>query len=254
MKYDEPPIKAWSWSALNGMNGKTGCPLRVALEKVVKVKVPQNPAMIYGNKVHGIGETFIKTKPDEVPEEFMGHEDFMLMLRDDPTTVAEEKWVMDRNWILLDQRQWFNKHLEGLRASADLYRFPDGEDKIIITDWKTGKYRDGYSEQVELYALLAFEIFEDDLEYVETEIAYVGHVKGKLNDRFVGRKNGKWDGRSERGYHFSRKKDYARLRRKWDQRSFYILEATHFPPNQNNPYCGWCPHRKSQGGDCPLDR
>lgn len=256
--YDIPPLKALSWSILQALNGETGCALKLAIEKFEKVPVPPSPALIKGNAVHKRGEVYLKTDVDEVPDDYSGHEEYIKMLKANETTVAEEKWVLNRAFELLPESEWFNKHLEGFRASADVYRI-EGEDysKLIITDWKTGRYRKGYSEQVELYALFAFEIWNASLQIVETEIAYVGYVKNKdtgketLNDKFVGKDK---NGRPEKGYVFSRKKDHARLKRKWERRFDFALTLKQFAPNPNNPYCDWCHHRKSNGGSCPLDK
>lgn len=279
--YDEAPLKSWSFSTLNGLKD---CQLRVALEKVEKLRPAKNAAMMYGGDVHIIGENYIKNEGrGGCPPEFKAHEEYLDMLIGNPTTVVEEQWMFDRYWNHLDAPSvewfednhpkgkwgapWFCGSFEGsyvaLRGAADAYRFElDPKlgiyNKMVITDWKTGKYREGYSEQVELYALMAFLVYNDMLEYVETELAYVGHVtpkgatKQRLNTKFVGKEDGDFRGKASEGYHFSRKKDFKRLLRKWSKRAEFVLELTSFIPNDKNPFCGWCPHAKSQGGSCPL--
>lgn len=58
------PPKAWSYSAWNFYDG---CPYKYLLKNILKVPDPGTPEMAEGDRIHKLGEAYIKGQLDEVP-------------------------------------------------------------------------------------------------------------------------------------------------------------------------------------------
>ena len=150
-------ITAWSNSRYADYKQ---CPLKAKLKHIDKIKEPPNEAMARGAHIHNLAEDYIKGKIKALPKELKSFAGEFKMLRKQYKKsingmVVEDNWAFTKTW---DETQWNNWAHCWVRIKLDCAHHED-DTTLIITDWKTGKYRDDqnddYIEQLELYALAA---------------------------------------------------------------------------------------------------
>lgn len=220
-----PIVKSWSFSRYSDY--KT-CPLMFKLKHLDKIQEPKNDAMARGAEIHEKAEAYIKGKLTRLPAELKAFADEFKKLRQlykkkTVAMVVEDNWAFTREW---DQTQWDNWTSCWVRIKLDCAHF-DEEDILIVTDWKTGKFRselnDDYLEQLELYALSALLLMDHikevrpRLAYLDADVVYPEPDKPLIYTR----------------------KDLPRLKKLWEKRVAPMFKDKVFAPRPNNK-CRWC--------------
>ena len=146
--------------------------------------------------------------------------------------MAEEQWGITRDW---QETGFFGKDV-WLRLKIDS-RNNISTKKINMIDFKTGKIRDGYEEQLELYSTAAFSIF--DIKEVTTQPWYVDHgvILGKDKE--------------EASTFTFKLKDHKNLLKLWEGRVKSMMNDTRYTPTPNYS-CQWCYFSKSKNGPCKF--
>lgn len=242
-KYDNPPIKSWSYSTISAFMGEHGCPYKLSKTKVEKLVEEENENLKRGIRVHQEAEDYVQGKIDTLPESLKLFEEDMNYLRDEfknDWIYVEESWAFTKDW---DETKWNDWSNCWLRVKMDLHFFDDKEDGVLtVIDYKTGKIRGEYMDQVELYALAAFMLYdEEDLHTVRGELWFFdnGTVVG-IDD----------SGKVDKRYEFHRK-DVDKLLLKWNKKANRVLSCTEFPAQKNN-WCRFCHIHESKGGTCKI--
>jgi len=220
-----PKIEAWSFSRYNAYNQ---CPFKLKCTAIDKLKSPPVPAMERGKHIHKLAEEFVQGKfDDELPPELDNFEEEFVSLKrhyKKGLVEVEQQWAFNQYWQPTD---WFAKDTWS-RIMVDATEEMD--DKTIkIIDYKTGRVQTEYTEQLELYALGAFCMYEG-LERVFVELWFLDHgeiVEGEavMVDQVV------------------------ELQKSWVGRTKKMLNDTRFEPRQNQ-YCYNCHFRSDNGGPC----
>lgn len=142
----------------------------------------------------------------------------------------EQTWAFTADWR---HTRWDNWAGCALRIKVDLAEI--GEDAIMVTDWKTGKFRDSkaaeYLEQLELYALGALLWFPDVSE-VHTRLAYIDEGLVHPAETSV-----------------TLRKELPTLKKAWEKKTKKMLTDTQFKPNPGDA-CRWCHFKSGNGGPC----
>lgn len=272
-KVEEKRVKSWSWSAYALYKE---CPLKYKLEKLDKIEEPKNEAMSRGSVIGKMAECFVKGRYDPksieekerpqfvayfgdektmdktykliarggMPKELKRFEQLFNKLRAQfkkypRTMVVEDFWAFTKEWKVTAFNDWKNCVL---RVKVDVGQHTSKE-RMVVIDWKTGKYREGknseYVEQLELYALAAFEQ-NPNLEEVEAKLCYLD-AGVTYPDDFEG------------SMVFERERDALKLKKTWDQRTRKMLLDRAFVPRPNER-CQWCHYQKANkangGGQC----
>ncbi|MGH7869653.1 MAG: PD-(D/E)XK nuclease family protein, partial [Candidatus Dormibacteraceae bacterium] len=149
--------------------------------------------------------------------------------------IVEDTWAFTRGW---EQTRWDDWVGCWVRIKLDCaHRTSD--DVLVVTDWKTGKFRpdqnEEYVEQLELYALAAL-ILHPHLKEVRPRLAYLdtGDVYPPAGQELV-----------------FIQADVKRLKALWAKRTKAMLSDTVFAPKPNR-FCAWCHFRKSNNGPCKF--
>jgi len=234
-------ITSWSYSRYSDYKQ---CPFKAKLKHVDKLKEPPNEAMARGAQIHNLAEDYLKGKIKTLPKELKAFADEFKKLRKQYKKsingmVVEDNWAFTKTW---DETQWNNWTHCWVRIKLDCAHHED-DITLIITDWKTGKYRedqnDDYLEQLELYALAAF-LLHDHIEIVKPRLVYLD-----VNTIYPP---------PEVTIEFTRK-DIPALKKKWEKRVKPMLTDTIFAPKPNR-FCNWCHFRKANaangGGQCKF--
>jgi len=219
-------LKAWSYSRYNKYQN---CPAKIYYEVYEKRRPPKSDAMQRGIDIHKEGEDFLGGKLLQVPDSFRLLEDDLKWLRDEVGAVPEENWAYNNQWEPTD---WFDWDNAWCRVKVDAYGMVD-DGCMLVVDHKTGAIRDGYEEQLELYALGAFKMF-DGLDSVIVENWYVDH----------GQKRG---GKDEGAVYTA--SDESELQEKWEDRVKPMMNDTRFNATPN-PLCKFCDFSYHKGGPC----
>ena len=238
-------IKSWSFSRYNTYQL---CPLKARLAFIDKIPEPGNEAMARGAEVHVLAEQFIKGELEDLPPVLNKFRKEFRRLRrkykkSRSLVTVEDTWAFTKDW---DQTTWNDWVGCWLRVKLDCAEEVDG-DVLVIYDWKTGKFRpdknEEYVEQLELYALSAFFMY-DHIKAVQPRLVY-------LDEGVVFPEKGTADAYK---LTFSRD-DIESLRKKWEKRTKPMLSDQVFSPRPNN-LCRWCHYRKSNalngGGQCQF--
>lgn len=236
-------ITSWSFSRYSTYKQ---CPLKLKLSAIDRIKEPGNDAMNRGAAIHNLAEDYIKgkVKARTFPMELKKFEaDFKMMKaqykKKISGMVVEDNWAFTKDW---DETQWDNWTQCWVRIKLDAAHHQDLE-TMIVTDWKTGKFRpeqnEDYVEQLELYALSAL-LLHPHIEKVMPRLAYldVGIVYPEVPTDML----------------FTRA-DIPALKKKWEKRVKPMLNDKIFAPRPNDK-CRWCHYRKSNaangGGQCKF--
>lgn len=238
-------IEAWSFSRYSTYQQ---CPLKAKLMFIDKIKEPGNEAMQRGADIHDQCEAYIKGTLPRLPAECRAFKKEFQMLRKQykkaiSGMVVEDTWAFTKNW---EETQWDDWVNCWVRIKLDCAHHED-EETLIVSDWKTGKFRpeknEEYVEQLELYALAAL-LLHEHIEVVKPRLVY-------LDAEVIYPEPGTKD---EEQLTFVRD-DIDRLTRLWVKRTKPMLTDKKFAPRPNN-LCHWCFFRKSNaangGGQCKF--
>lgn len=211
------------------------CPAKARYKFIEKLPEPGSAAMDRGTEIHTKAEHYIRGNLSRLPKELLplGREFRRLRAeyKQAPTRMLmEQTWAFTADW---SHTRWDDWRGCALRIKVDLAEI--GEDAILVTDWKTGKFRDSkaaeYEEQLELYALGALLWFPDVSE-VHTRLAYID--EGLLHPAET---------------NVTSRKEQTTLRKTWEKRTRKMLTDTQFKPTPSAA-CRWCHFRSGNGGPC----
>jgi hypothetical protein len=218
VKYKPPQFTAWSFSRLHQWEE---CPLRAKLKLLDKRQEPEGPALARGNAIHKEAEKFASGQVRALPPSLaLMKDDFKELKKAKP--LVEQQWAFTVSW---EPTEWFAKDA-WLRVICDAVTV--SPPNAVVIDHKTGKLREGYNDQVELFALAALAKFQD-VATVRTELWYLDH--GVIKDDEFNRSMEK------------------KLRTKWEKRARPLLADTTFAPRPGF-HCRWCHFSKSKAGPC----
>jgi CRISPR/Cas system-associated exonuclease Cas4 (RecB family) len=235
------PITAWSYSRYSTYKQ---CPLKLKLSAIDKIQEPKNAAMTRGAQIHDLAEAYIKGKVAKLaPELAQFKAEFSALRKQYKKSingmVVEDNWSFTKDWTETSWNDWVNCWV---RIKLDCAHHLD-EDTLIVTDWKTGKFRpdmnDDYMEQLDLYALAAL-LLHPHLKKVLPRLAYTdqGIFYPEPGKELV-----------------YTPADIPRLKKLWEKRVKAMMNDKIFAPKPNR-FCNWCHYRKSNaangGGQCKF--
>jgi CRISPR/Cas system-associated exonuclease Cas4 (RecB family) len=219
---------SWSWSRYYDYKI---CPRKAKLNHLDKIREPKSPAMERGAAVHDTIRDYIRGTTKSVKD--CGFSKVVMGWLDEAKKafkkvtlrpIVEEDWAFTKDWT---QTQWNDWNNCVLRVKLDAGLFAEGGEVLIVTDWKTGKFRpeevEVYVEQLELQALAALVLYphvkvvRPQLKYVDQGVVYP--PEGKELE-------------------FTQA-DVTKLKKLWAKRTKPMLSDTTFPPKPNDR-CRWC--------------
>lgn len=241
------PLKVLtSWSFSRYSDYQT-CPLKAKLKHLDKLKEPSSAPMERGAAIAKLCEAYVKGHDEQgnkvstkLPEELKGFAPEFRLLRKryakaaQKEVIVEDTWAFRKDWT---KTTWDDWNGCWLRVKLDVATFEDGGETILVTDWKTGKYRpeevEKYAEQLELYALAGL-ILHPHVKTVKARLGFLDHdvfhpaaEDTKERDRFT----------------FTQA-DVPRLKAEWLRRVLPMMSDTVFAPRPNR-WCSFCHFRKS---------
>jgi hypothetical protein len=222
-----PIKKATSWS-FSRYNDYKLCALKYKLKHIDKINEPANDAMARGSMIHTLAERYIKGDLKTLPPELKAFKDELKALKTQfkkkiNGMVVEDTWAFTEDW---EETQWNDWAGCWVRIKLDCAHHEE-DDVMVVTDWKTGKFREEmneeYLEQLELYALSAL-ILHPHINKVLPRLAYLdfGVVYPGENEELS----------------FTRE-DIPRLKKLWQKRVKPMMNDTVFAPRPNSK-CQWC--------------
>lgn len=237
-------ITSWSYSRYTDYKL---CPRKAKLKHIDKIKEPPNKAMARGIEIHNMAEEYIKGVSKRMPKDLkLFSEEFKDLRKRYKKKIngmtVEDTWAFTKDWTITSWDDWNNCWL---RMKLDCaFAGPKG-DVLHVWDWKTGKFRgnniDDYVEQLELFALGAFLVF-DHINIVMPKLCY-------LDEGIIYPEE---DSKEEEFLTFHRN-GLKNLIKTWEKRTKAMLNDKVFSPRPNN-LCSWCHYRKSNkangGGQC----
>ena len=220
---------AWSYSKL--VEFET-CKAQFHRKHMLRLEEPgpKSPALIHGDLVHKALESWFKGwyRPNEKKEleAYMGTllPDFKKLKALKPVT--EQMWAHDGKWQPLedgyrDPKTW-------VRAKTDAHLVT--KEQAHVFDWKSGKPKELYPDQLRFYGVLMM-MRAPEVQEVLLELWYVDHGKIVV-------------GGIERSELVNAQKEFRR------RTSRLYNEAVW--PEEPGMQCRWCPFRKAVGGPCSF--
>jgi hypothetical protein len=220
-------FSAWSYSRLSDWEA---CALRAKLKHIDKRPDPGSPAMARGGEVHEHVAKFLTGRSRALAPEFAQHVSRLRELRKSKPAV-EQQWGFDAAW---GRSEWFapTTVCRIVVDAAATSAAKSGRTVLTIVDFKTGKKRDGYADQLELYAVGGLSRYPE-AESVVTELIYLDQDPAESERRTFART------------------DLAVLRARWARRVRPMLADRKFAPNPGTA-CRWCPYSAARGGPCQF--
>lgn len=216
-------VKAWSFSRWDSHHT---CPLRFKLKYLDKLPEDVGPAMLRGRKVHDAIKVYLQTPEDRagpVPAEAGKASHLVADILAFDNKVVEQQWGYTRQWTptgWFGPTTWFRSVLD----VGILYEDNTAE----VVDWKTGKPRGTYKEEMELFAISLMQRAKH-VTSVATRLAFTD-VKHEEFDDFP-------------------REALPALIEKWNDKVRPMFEDTTYLPRPNEG-CKWCAFSKSKGGQC----
>ena len=230
-------LTSWSFSRFSVYDQ---CPAKAKYAFIDKIKEPPNSAMDRGNEIHKMAEAYIKGEGRYVPKELKLVDTELKAMRaakkhDDTSVVVETTWAFTQDWKVTTWDDWRGC---ALRVKVDVAQLV-GQNVLIITDWKTGKFRPDrhqeYMNQIELYALGGLKYYGSQVATIRPRLIYTDQGQIYPDD----------------GQLVYSHKDVPRLQKSWEARTKPMLKDTTFAPKPSN-LCRWCHYRKENGGPCKF--
>lgn len=226
MAFKNTRFVSWSYSRYADYKQ---CPLKAKLAHLDKIREPKNAAMQRGADLHDQIRDFIRGTMNKVPAELTAIKLELsrfrkLFKKKLLGAIVEEDWAFTKDWTQTQWNDWANCVL---RVKLDAAEWADNGETMIVTDWKSGKFREemneDYVEQLELYALAAL-VLHPQLQRIRPRLYYVdlGFVYPPIS----------------KPLEFGRK-DVERLKKLWAKRTKPMLSDTRFAPRPNDK-CRWC--------------
>lgn len=230
-------LTSWSWSRYYDYKL---CPLKAKLAHIDKIREPKNQAMARGGQLHDDIRDYIKGTTKTLKQWgftklVMGWIDVAkkAMKLKSLQPIVEEDWAFTKEWT---QTQWNDWTGCVLRVKLDAGVFEDDGETLVITDWKSGKFRpeevDFLIEQLELQSLAALVLYpqvsqvKPRLAFVDQGIVYPPDSKPMLFTQT----------------------DVKKLKATWAKRTKPMLSDTTFAPRPNDK-CRWCWYGQSKKRD-----
>jgi hypothetical protein len=212
------PVKSISYSKYSLFNQ---CPKKFQYIYIEKLKEAPSEILERGNALHKEMEEFILYPTVPIPPCAEKFKDYLTPIRD--KLVPEEFWNAGE-----DFKPLISYHPDiRFVGKVDAYCFLG--DHMVLIDWKTGKVRDKQMDQLELYAVLAFNKFPDIMS-IATDMVYLDY------ECVVS--------------HTFKREELPRLEALWKARIKPFVNALEFPANVT-PLCGWCSFSSRHfGGPC----
>lgn len=228
-------VTFWSYSALALYDQ---CPFKFKCAKLDKLPDPMGPAGLRGDDIHKKAQGYTERKIKALPAELKKlAKEFAMLLK--KKGIAEEEWAWSDGWKQIVS--WFDRSAWS-RVKID-HRYMIGPKVAVIIDYKTGKLRDGYEEQLWLYALAAFKRLPA-VEEVRVQLWYTDH------GIIVG-----WEGTTQEsrqlshGGIYTRKQHETKFEKYFAKRIKPMFSDRKFLP-RTNQFCKTCTFRQSNGGPC----
>lgn len=214
-------ITAWSYSRYKDY---VTCPFKAKCKHVDKIKEPGNAAMERGSAIHKMAEDYVKSMLTALlPPELKYFEEELKFLKK-VRAKCEQDVAFTKDW---KSTGWFDRDA-WLRVKMDVYVFYADTKSIDIIDHKTGKPKDDYIDQLELYAIAGLLLFPEAVS-VRTMIWYIDS--------------------GEEVFKVYKRIELAKLIAKWEKKTAPMLQDVRFAPKPGN-YCRWCYFRKDNDGPC----
>lgn len=214
-------ITSWSYSRYAQYDK---CPAAAKYKFLDKLPEPPSPAMDRGNKIHKLAEDYTKGLIKKLPIELKLFEDQFVELKKSKPQV-EQTWAFKEDW---SQTRWNDWQDCKVRIKVDASCLDDVT--LYVIDHKTGKLRDGYDDQLELYAGTAM-LVHPHVKEVNTQMWFLD--SGDVVERVYKAKDGK------------------AIIKGWEKKVTPMLNDTRFSPKPGN-HCRWCHFSKSKGGPCKF--
>ncbi|NMO19005.1 PD-(D/E)XK nuclease family protein [Pyxidicoccus fallax] len=156
------------------------------------------------------------------------------------------KGLKPEQWLEVDAGYDFAHFtLDGIKVFAiPDFAFVDSDGTTVVVDWKTGKARDGYDEQVLGYALYVSQRYRVPVEKVRASLVYLN--EGKEQDVMV---DPAAMGLFRRHFEGSVAKMRALLK---DPATNTPMDASAFPPTEELTSCARCVFRRPCGREAAL--
>lgn len=238
-------IKAWSFSRLSDYQK---CPAMAKFKYLDKIANPddqKSEALKRGARIHELAEGYLKGTIARLPKELKSFEDEFKKLRRQykkkvSGMTVEDQWAFTQDW---QETDWFDMTNCWLRIKLDCAHHEDDE-TLIVTDWKTGKFRESmneqYVQQLELYALASFLLY-DHIQVVKPRLVYI-------DQQFVYPE-------PDSGELVFMRDQVPALTKKWEKAVKPMLSDKVFRPRPGD-HCRWCFYKKSNaakgGGQCKF--
>lgn len=218
-------ITAWSYSRYDKWKS---CPFKFYLTTIEKRQEPKSSALDRGLRIHDMAERYVDGRLEDLPDELTKFREQFEWLRSEyvaGNVDVEENEAYTDGW---EETEYFG-HDTWLRVKKDA-RIIVEDDVSMLVDYKTGKKRDSYMPQLELYAA--------------TETVYLRNVKRVFVQLWF------TDiGPSENVGETFNNKETAALRKDWARRVRGMFNETRFDPKPSTA-CRWCHFRRDNGGPC----
>ena len=235
-------ILSWSFSRYSTYSQ---CPLKLKLSALDKIQEPKNDAMTRGALIHDEARDYLMGKVRTVPKSLKLVGDELKRLRrvaklEVSQASIEDNWAFKNDWTLTRWDDWAQCWV---RIKLDMAHIEG--DVLVVTDWKTGKFRSDnlqdYLEQLELYglgALLMYGATRPGIR-VRPRLIYTDH-------------NVVYPGKDDPVIEYTMA-DLPKLKKIWAARVKPMLADKTFAPKPNR-FCQWCHYRASNkangGGQC----
>lgn len=216
-------VKAWSISVLYWYEL---CPARYYWEKIKKLPTKPKDYFAKGNRIHKSVETYVKSRGGTVLDKDVKHNKTIIKECaefEGAPVMIEQEWGFGAQWQPVG---WFDKDVR-FRCKLD-WLVDYGDSTAEGVDWKSGKPRDSYADEMEVFAMATFHRLPH-IKSMEMRLVYV-----ESPHQFI------------TAYH---RRNLELMTAKWEMRANHLFNETRWLPRPNDR-CRGCDFARSEGGPC----
>lgn len=233
---EAPVLKAWSYSRLAKYEE---CP-RAVFYTYIEKRGPgeKSPAMLRGLAAHDECARIYRGEPPKPGDNIVTREWRECLTKQHkmwfPDIEAELQVAYTSAW---ENRKWFDNDV-AFRCAFDGFAYKSGSD-VVIYEHKTGRPRESYVQQAELYACVAHKM-HPEAALVHVHIQYLDLPVRRGPDVHL------WSAAELMVGHEGRP-----LLKKWEEKAQRMLADRDFPMRAG-PQCRYCQFRGEAGGPCVI--
>lgn len=203
----------WSYSALSTYEA---CPAQYKYSYLDDLPRESGPYAERGTRLHSAAEDFLNGSNEMLPNDFKHVLKHMEELREKKAQ-AEAVVMATKDWGITE-----DKNEAWVKAIVDAH-YLDGDDRLRLVDFKTGRWYPDHAKQLQLYAVLMF-LKYPEVRRIDVSALYIDQGFYDSQNTYI-------------------RTMFEPLKADWERRAQVMYNDNDFLPTPSKNACNWCSYK-----------